>query len=222
MKLGTNLYCNAAKLSMTICNNDQFNCNDGGCIPLNSWCDSNALNDSASCADGSDELNCSFAHDLSGYNKGVIPTPYPYTELLIYVEILNIQDISAMNGRLRISLNLSMEWKEPRVAFHGIWENKLFNKADEKEQEMLWKPKVVFSNMIMKEFELLTKPEMVIDCNYNLIPTNPEFSDLYNNYIYNNCSLFSTALLRYNTVGILHVQYTKYLQQGVEKIRPKL
>jgi len=183
-------------LSMNSCTSYQFNCNDGGCIPLEYWCDNNFLNNSISCEDGSDELNCTYLHDLTGYNKNVIPIPNPFTELDFFIEILNIQDISALKRRIRVSFNLSMAWEEPRASFHGLWIEKSFNQINHAEQKLLWKPSIVFSNIILKELELLTKTEMIADCDLLLNYSQPDLSVLYNHYMYRNCSIFSTTVIR--------------------------
>jgi hypothetical protein len=187
-----------ANLSLTVCTTDQFNCNDGSCIPLIYWCDNNALNNSVTCEDGSDELNnCSVIHDLSGYQKHVIPVPNPYTEINFVVEILSIQDILPFEGKIKINFNLSMEWPEPRVEFLGLWENKIYNKIKVGEQEKLWKPSIVFSNILLTGSELPTRPVWVADCkdydNYSKTNT----SSLYNNNIFKKCFIFFTTIMRY-------------------------
>ena len=189
-----------ARLSMTVCSREEFNCNDGSCIPLEYWCDSNALDNSAACQDGSDELNCTVFHDLTGYVKEIIPLPNPYTELFFSAEIMNIQDISTFDGKFRVNFNLSMEWQDPRIKFQSIWVGKrVYNTIEKEEQDFLWKPHLVFTNLIHKDFEMILKPQIVVDCELTAKYTRPDVSFLYNNEIFEGqyCYLFWTTKMRY-------------------------
>jgi Neurotransmitter-gated ion-channel ligand binding domain/Low-density lipoprotein receptor domain class A len=197
------------RLSLTACTEEQFNCDDGNCISVLYACDNN-VNESESCPDGSDEINCTLIHDLSGYKKDIIPKP-PLTEVNFLVEIFSIQDISTFDERIRLNFNLSMSWQDPRILFHGLWGNRVLNKMHHKEHDLLWKPDLVFPNIILKDFEQVMRPEIVAAIETDII-THPDLSVLYNNILYDgkNCYLFWTTKIRYSKSRQV-ISLSKYL-----------
>jgi hypothetical protein len=187
-----------ARLSLTACSIDQYNCDDGGCVPLDSFCDSNAQNEVTNCEDGSDEINCTILHDLSGYKKQILPISYPYTEIFIFLEILDIQDIFIFDGKIKIMFNLSLEWQEPRIPFQALWPNKTHNILSQEEITKLWTPDIIFSNVYLTEYEELKKISMLVDCNFYPSSQRSNLSALHNSDIFRGktCHVFWNTKIR--------------------------
>ena len=102
------------QLSLTRCEQGQFNCNDGQCIPIAEQCDGNI-----NCNDGSDEMNCSKVYVNATYNHNLGPANI-VTEIDVYVNVNSIENIDEENGNFRTGFQLSYCWSDSRVEIMAV------------------------------------------------------------------------------------------------------
>ena len=180
-------------LSLTFCSDDFFNCDDGGCLPLDYWCDMNfepdsdkMTTDSMSCNDGSDEQLCHTVAIIPSYQSRVAPSREPPTDINVYLSIIQILDISAKDGKIRLKFNMSQEWLDPRLNFHGIWEDGPYNVLCPEEFDFVWIPEFNYSNIQQKDLEVHQTPSIYV---YNMNMSNwnwsvPGLTSLYNYQVF--------------------------------------
>ena len=137
-------------LNLNACTKEEFNCMKGSCIDLDKRCDG-----VTNCYDRSDELQCSKILMESTYNKK-IPPPVEdkvtrYTTVNINLDIIDIIEIDEVKGSFRIKLRVEADWFDNRVTFSNLRLDLRLNKLDDKEFRYIWKPDILFMNIISNE-----------------------------------------------------------------------
>ena len=127
-------------LNLNACNDDEeFNCDDGRCIPIQMRC-----NSKFDCVDGSDEVMCHMIEAPVSYLKHV-----PDKEgaaVLIHVDIASVLAISEVAGIFKVKFQLTMVWQDKRLTFRNLKNNSLQNIVSEEEAKSIWSPVIVFEN----------------------------------------------------------------------------
>lgn len=127
-------------LNLNACNDDEeFNCDDGSCIPIQMRC-----NSKFDCVDGSDEGKCHMIEVPVSYLKHV-----PDKEgaaVLIHVDIASVLAISEVAGIFKVKFQLTMVWQDKRLTFRNLKNNSLQNVVSEEEAKSIWSPVIVFEN----------------------------------------------------------------------------
>ena len=133
------------QLLLSNCDEDQFTCNDGTCIPLQARCDKNQ-----DCTDLSDEKECKIvALDIERYLKDDTPPPIKPSkrlEVILSVDIQNILDIQEVQKILSLKLNLEESWKDARLQYYNLKEDEELNTLMFSEKQQIWVPRILFSN----------------------------------------------------------------------------
>jgi Neurotransmitter-gated ion-channel ligand binding domain len=201
--LGTNIWtifndrqCGAGlsyekNLSLTFCSDDFFNCDDGGCLLLDYWCDQNFEPDSSqnttkimSCLDGSDEEFCHSIETRPGYLNQVAPTRHPKTVVEVYASIMQILDISPKDSKIRLKFNISLEWVDPRLNIHGLWEDGPYNVLTPMEFNYVWVPDFNYTNILQKDLEVHQPAVIYVYKTKNCNWTVPDLTSLHNYQVY--------------------------------------
>jgi Neurotransmitter-gated ion-channel ligand binding domain/Low-density lipoprotein receptor domain class A len=170
------------KLSLSYCQNSEFNCQDGSCIALGLRCDENT-----DCSDGSDEVGCKIVSIPANYNKDVTSNNQK-SNLETTVEIRNILNIDENEGKIRISMGLTMGWHDSRLAFFNLKENSRLNLLDDAEFTAIWKPKVIFLNKEHKNFEEPVPEEIRVQMNTSRSYQLADYDILNSSKIYSGSS----------------------------------
>ena len=124
-------------LSFDSCNDKEFNCGTGNCIPLSKRC-----NEKKDCPDNTDEEDCASILLPEDYNLGVPPLgPSDSGSLMIEISQfdLNIDDIIDVENMIDIQFGIVSNWKDARVTYVNL------NKAGpsiltNEEKNMIWMP----------------------------------------------------------------------------------
>ena len=145
-----NYICNQGKdfekqLLLSNCYDDQFTCNDGTCVPLQSRCDKKL-----DCKDLSDEKECRLVVlDMERYKKDDTPPPLQLgknLEVILTVDIQNILDIQEVQKILSLKFNLQETWRDSRMQFYNLKEDEELNTLVYSDKQSIWVPSILFSN----------------------------------------------------------------------------
>ena len=139
---------------------DEFTCDDGQCIDINSRC--NQLLD---CRDESDEKDCNLLDLKSGYNIEVPPfetVKFPVKEYLNpkYIQDENneliparvnvstvfktVIDINEQDHKIELKFQIILEWYESRASYNNLKANPALNVLNNMETREIWIPYVIF------------------------------------------------------------------------------
>ena len=171
-------------LSLTACNDEEFTCNDGQCIPMESRC-----NGKLDCFDESDELECILIVSKPSYNKIMIPSPVNSTDekLRINVKIVihSILGIDEIKQSFYVSYMLVLTWKDTRLTYYNLKKNPNLNVLSEEEKFSLWTPDIILDNT--KEKQKIVKDtkslmQVVANSNHTYIASTLE--EIENIYIF--------------------------------------
>lgn len=102
------------------------------------------------CIDGSDESNCNYVVFPNHYAKEIAPVEKLQSSLNIYmnVTILDIPYINTYEMKLAISFILCLRWQDFRLEYLNLNENHALNSLSKEDQDKLWKPNIVITNML--------------------------------------------------------------------------
>ena len=142
-------------LSLSSCKNDEFTCTDGVCIDMIKRCDN--INH---CKDKSDEADCGRVKMSTTYQKFIVPPPHTSeeeaTNIDVGMKILNILDISEVNGFFQVQFHLSLKWFDSRLRFRNLKNDIDLNNFLPSETADIWVPELIFENTE-------EKPSTVVD-----------------------------------------------------------
>ena len=169
-------------VSLTSCYHDDFNCDDGGCIPINYRCD--GIND---CQDHSDEGDCRILNILASQVSQYAPVnPANRSEFIIVTvsaEVQNILEINDKAARFRIRARINLSWSDARLKFFNLRKLQSLNSLSS-ESNLIWKPQLLFENQILSDLEQSNVPELLVDLNDSQPPVLADRSQISNQYIY--------------------------------------
>ena len=169
----------STELSFTSCNDEQFNCNDGQCIPMENKCDGRTH-----CRDRSDEIGCKILVTSSSYSKDMIPLPEEENkkaQMDLSIKINNVLGINEIGQTFHVSYNLILKWIDPRLKYFDIKKNENINVLTEDEKFSIWTPTIVLSNTRSKETVAKDKDTLIkIIANNNFTYTKADYTVLKN------------------------------------------
>ena len=130
---------------LTACSDEEFTCLSGNCISMDLRC-----NGRVNCHDGSDEANCEKIMFPTGYNRFITPPPEEGKDLLVVnisVIIEDIVSIDEVNEAFTTKLDIRREWFDRQLTFKNLKEESVLNTLTPEDQEMVWKPKIIYHNV---------------------------------------------------------------------------
>ena len=131
-------------MSLSVCDDGKFTCNDGSCIDLIKKCDLRV-----DCSDQSDESNCTLLDPPHGYNLNIPPPPIiPNKPLIvnISIEILSFSAIKTQDLAFITHMKLELSWNDHRLNFFNLKEDRSLNMAIPSDIKRIWTPVVFFRN----------------------------------------------------------------------------
>jgi hypothetical protein len=185
------------KVSLAFCPEEQFNCDDGGCIDIVDKCDGQN-----NCQDGSDELNCIILQLPSNYNKLLSPLYMSQTKASVNVtfEVMDILNVDEKMGKFRVKFNLSVLWNDFRVNYLDLWYEYALNSISKEEMDLIWRPTLNFDNAELDLFDYNIKPQIFIVYNMSTTSTKASPSQLYKAVIFNGAenNFYLRSIIRYS------------------------
>lgn len=127
----------AGSLSVTVCEEDKFTCNDASCIPLERRCDGKQH-----CEDNSDEgsLCTVLMHPPASYMKSTCPEAQPIIKLDLTV--VRVNSVSLDTNEFKINLHILVLWQDNRLTFQNL-QNDTQIILDPDNINRIWSPQLV-------------------------------------------------------------------------------
>ncbi|XP_068201222.1 uncharacterized protein [Palaemon carinicauda] len=170
-------------LSLTICDNTQFGCSNGDCIPKEKRCNGN--ND---CSDFSDESNCTLVTLPSGYRAERHPdneTEGEALHLTAAIYILRFVEIDSLKQTIKLEITVEIIWRDSRLSYLNLDSMSDVNKLSEEEILEIWAPDVRFPNAYKGKTEIL---EEEIKVEKLATPLDQNFNNVMMDYVYSGDS----------------------------------
>ena len=136
-------------LLLSVCLENEFSCDNGICVPMEARC--NGLEE---CMDVSDEKNCKTVEiDEERYLKEKSPPAEEgeKVQIKIGIRLQNILKIDEIEQLFRTQFHLSPSWFDGRLKLYNIRDSTDMNNLRKSELDLLWVPKLTFSNTAKKE-----------------------------------------------------------------------
>lgn len=143
------------QLSFSICDNDQFTCANGDCIPKERRC--NAKDD---CIDLSDEEDCQLFILPKGYRAERPPDNELEGQAIFLestVDILRFMEISDIRRIINVEFTVETRWTDPRIKYQNLGETLEWNKLSDVDRNRVWKPSLNFPNVYDGNIKLLSE-----------------------------------------------------------------
>ena len=111
----------------------------------------------ADCPDLTDEVNCRMTHVdesyIGDYEPVTVDENYDIVKVAVNVtvDILEILQLSEIDGLFVVSFELFMTWFDPRIVYTNLKTEKNLNKLTTDEKEIIWKPVIVYDNTKFKD-----------------------------------------------------------------------
>ena len=152
-------------LTLNSCNDTEFNCDDGSCVPLDYRCDVRI-----DCKDKSDEKNCDIVKFKDyHYSKEIIyiGSTNRHTKLNVsfLLTIKNFLELNENNGVFRVNFLIKINWNDNRLNFLNLKKNSAENILTSREFEEIWKPILIFQNKEVWRHDVNIGPKVAIEMN---------------------------------------------------------
>ncbi|XP_068216524.1 uncharacterized protein [Palaemon carinicauda] len=182
-------------LSLSPCNQNQFMCRSGDCIPHKSRC-----NLRYECEDGTDEVDCNRIGVSDEYQNQLPPMGSTGTALHLQSELLitRIASIDELNMAITLELGVTLNWIDERITLKHLKSSGAGTILTKQDKSKIWKPSYKFTNLQGGKAQLLEENMKVLTANG---PKLPGFNNQDMDIIYpgkNN----SLSLVQYYTATI--------------------
>ena len=135
----------SVKLLLSSCDDDQFTCDDGTCIPIDFRCDKKK-----DCMDVSDEKECkTVAFDIERYKADETPPALKAgtkLKVTLDINIQNILNIIEVKKIISLKFRLAETWRDSRLQYFNLKEFEELNTLTISERKKIWVPSILFSN----------------------------------------------------------------------------
>ena len=163
-------------LSLSVCGEGQYTCDEGSCIELSKKCDLRV-----DCPDQSDETGCTLLDIQTGYSVTIPPPPTnPPTPLFINISV-NINSFPVIKTQdlvFETNLELLLTWQDIRLNFLNLKQERSLNLLSPGDVKKIWTPTVFFANANGNLFSNLEQGSRV-ECikNGESYPGGPELAN---------------------------------------------
>ncbi|KAK4307136.1 hypothetical protein Pmani_021095 [Petrolisthes manimaculis] len=163
--------CLATKMDVliTVCNGDQYTCNDGTCIMKGQRC-----NLEVDCPDLSDELGCQNVQVPAGYSVDMPPPkeqdrPIP---VRLFVEITSVREMNIIGFKMVLDIIIRLYWQDGRLIMKNLRADMQSNKVHG--HEKIWMPQLQVEDGLRSLADMLPRAEvMLVQRQGRSIPDDP-------------------------------------------------
>ena len=131
-------------MTLSVCGQGMFTCEDGTCISLQQRCDLRV-----DCPDQSDENQCSLIDVPQDYQINIPPPPDALNRsLAIYftIDVTSFPSVVTQDLTFVTSFQLMLRWRDPRLSYLNLKTDRSLNLLSENNKRRIWTPRVFFSN----------------------------------------------------------------------------
>ena len=164
-------------ISLSKCNETQFNCDDGSCVEMSWRCDG-----SNHCPDGSDEMNCGI---LSKIPLNTALSSDEILKIYVSVEVTRILDIDITEGIFRAKFKYILEWRDTRIEFKNLRDIAALNYMSDDEEHKIWVPEVVLDDIDLKNRFYHNNRTITVKKDPGFLPRISDLHEVQTNYYYN-------------------------------------
>ena len=171
-------------LKMSSCDDNEFTCWDGECVPMEARCDQ-----VFDCSDQSDERECQMLVLEDSYQTSVPPLLPSLAEdgrrvvlpvgVNVSLELIEVLGVNEKENQIEAKIEATLKWYDHRVNFYNLKKESFLNALRITDVKRVWSPKVIFSNT--KESaniqDSLDKAIMHVDRKGNSTPSGPHVMD---------------------------------------------
>ena len=172
-------------ISMTTCSDEQFNCVDGFCIPLENRCDGKS-----DCVDETDEMDCQLINFKSSYIKDISPPPQgdeKFLKIKISMDIILVSRLDEIGQIFSTKFRMYTKWKDTRLTYLNLKRNVNLNVLKYEDQKKIWKPFIIFDNTLQTKQSIINQEESTI----RILPGSEFSYKLADQYTYQKTRLFT-------------------------------
>ena len=171
-------------LKLSSCDDNEFTCWDGECVPMEARCDQ-----VFDCSDQSDERECQMLVLEDSYQTSVPPLLPSLAEdgrrvvlpvgVNVSLELIEVLGVNEKENQIEAKIEATLKWYDHRVNFYNLKKESFLNALRITDVKRVWSPKVIFSNT--KESaniqDSLDKAIMHVDRKGNSTPSGPHVMD---------------------------------------------
>ena len=140
------------QLKLTGCQEGNFTCDNGQCIPMEKRCDQ-----IPDCRDKSDEKGCKLIVIEESYNKNIPPisSSIQQVKVDVSIDLLKLVRINEEVNSIEFQFTITLKWKESRATYYNLKQKESQNILMQEDVERLWLPEVIYENTDQKEITRL-------------------------------------------------------------------
>ena len=140
------------KITLSVCNDKQFTCDDGLCIPLEKICDYHH-----DCEDFSDENVCNSTMERPEYYDKTLSGDLEL-KVGIAIELARIMNLNMEEGTITLDVVIDANWMDERATFYNIHKD-FRTVVPEADAKFYWQPNIVMSGVINEHRYILSMAE---------------------------------------------------------------
>ena len=138
-------------LKLSGCDDNEFTCWDGECVPMEERCDQ-----VFDCSDQSDERDCQMLVLEDSYQTSVPPLlsslaengkrVVPPVKVNVSLELIEVLGVNEKENQIEAKIKTTLKWFDHRINFYNLKKEIFLNTLRITDVKRVWSPKIIFSN----------------------------------------------------------------------------
>ena len=138
-------------LKLSSCNDEEFTCWNGECVPMEERCDQ-----VFDCSDQSDERDCKMLVLEESYQTSVPPllrssaengtrVVHP-VEVKVNLQLIDVLGVKEKENQIEVRILTTLKWFDHRAKYHNLKRDNYQNSLRKEDVKRVWNPNIRFSN----------------------------------------------------------------------------